>query len=211
VGAKNAYRNNMQQGAKPPANDQRFAGPSTFVELDKFMTHRNHDFGMDKQKILGDGVVTGYGKLTGAWCMYMRRIFSVFGGSLSRANADKIVKVHGPVHEDGCTPDRIERQWAGAYTGRRGKPGRLCRHFLPQCTGQRSGYHRYRPFSDLVQAGQSILRRMTDFIFMTKGTSYMFVTGPDVIKTVTHEEVTKEDLGGAMTHNTKAGWPTDGR
>lgn len=178
--------------------------PETFVELDKFVTHRNHDFGMEKQKILGDGMVTGYGKIDGRLVYVYAQDFSVFGGSLSRANADKIVKVQD-----------LSMKMGAPLIGLNDSGGARIQEGVESLAGYADIFYRNVQASGVVPQISAILGpcaggavyspALTDFIFMTKGTSYMFVTGPDVIKTVTHEEVTKEDLGGAMAHNSKSG------
>src|SRR3989338_7589458 len=126
--------------------------PGSFIETDKFVTHRATEFGIDKQKIPGDGVVTGHGKIDGRLVFVFAQDFTVFGGSLGEVYAQQISAVMGP-----CAGGAV-----------------------------------YSPV-------------MTDFVFMVDKTSHMFITGPDVIKAVTHEEVSKEDLGGARTHNEKSG------
>ena len=178
--------------------------PKTFVELDKFVVHRNSEFGMDKQKILGDGMVTGYGKIDGRLVYVYAQDFSVFGGSLSRANADKIVKVQ-----------ELSMKMGAPLIGLNDSGGARIQEGVESLAGYADIFFRNVQASGVVPQISAILGpcaggavyspALTDFIFMTKSSSYMFVTGPDVIKTVTHEEVTKEDLGGAMTHNAKSG------
>ncbi len=178
--------------------------PSTFVELDKFMTHRATDFGMDKQKILGDGLVSGYGKIDGRLVYVFAQDFTVFGGSLSRANADKIVKVMD-----------LAMTMGAPVIGLNDSGGARIQEGVESLAGYADIFYRNVMSSGVIPQLSAILGpcaggavyspAMTDFILMTKETSYMFVTGPDVIKTVTHEEVTKEELGGAMTHNSKSG------
>ncbi len=178
--------------------------PQTFVELDKFVVHRNSDFGMEKQKILGDGMVTGYGKIDGRLMYVYAQDFSVFGGSLSRANADKIMKVQ-----------ELSMKMGAPLIGLNDSGGARIQEGVESLAGYADIFYRNVQASGVVPQISAILGpcaggavyspALTDFIFMTKGTSYMFVTGPDVIKTVTHEEVTKEDLGGAMSHNAKSG------
>ena len=178
--------------------------PETFVELDKFVIHRNHDFGMEKQKILGDGMVTGYGKIDGRLVYVYAQDFSVFGGSLSRANANKVMKVQD-----------LSMKMGAPLIGLNDSGGARIQEGVESLAGYADIFYRNVQASGVVPQISAILGpcaggavyspALTDFIFMTKGTSYMFVTGPDVIKTVTHEEVTKEDLGGAMAHNAKSG------
>ncbi|MBN3036726.1 MAG: methylmalonyl-CoA carboxyltransferase [Bacteroidales bacterium] len=178
--------------------------PDTFVEMDRFVTHRSTDFEMDKNKILGDGVVTGYGRIDGRLVYVFAQDFTVFGGTLSRANADKVVKIMQLAMKMGAPVVGLnDSGGARIQEGVESLAGyadifylnTICSGVIPQISavlGPCAGGAVYSP-------------AITDFILMVKNTSYMFVTGPDVIKTVTHEEVTKEDLGGAMTHNTKSG------
>ncbi len=178
--------------------------PETFVEIDKFMTHRATDFGMDKQKILGDGVVTGYGKIDGRLIYVFAQDFTVFGGSLSRANADKIVKIMD-----------LAMRMGAPVIGLNDSGGARIQEGVESLGGYADIFYRNVMSSGVIPQISAILGpcaggavyspAITDFIMMVKETSYMFVTGPDVIKTVTHEEVTKEELGGAMTHNSKSG------
>ena len=178
--------------------------PETFVELDKFVVHRARDFGMDKQKIPGDGMVTGYGKIDGRLVYVFAQDFTVFGGSLSRANADKIVKVQ-----------ELSMKMGAPLIGLNDSGGARIQEGVESLAGYADIFYRNVQASGVVPQISAILGpcaggavyspALTDFIFMTKKTSYMFVTGPDVIKTVTHEEVTKEELGGALAHNTKSG------
>jgi propionyl-CoA carboxylase beta chain len=178
--------------------------PETFVEMDKFVTHRATDFGIDKNKILGDGVVTGYGKIDGRLVYVFAQDFTVFGGTLSRANADKIVKIMDLAVKMGAP-----------VIGLNDSGGARIQEGVESLAGYADIFYRNTIASGVIPQISAILGpcaggavyspAITDFIMMVKDTSYMFVTGPDVIKTVTHEEVTKEDLGGAMTHNSKSG------
>ncbi|NOU45848.1 MAG: acyl-CoA carboxylase subunit beta [Bacteroidales bacterium] len=178
--------------------------PNTFVEIDKFVTHRSTDFDMDKQKFLGDGVVSGYGKIDGRLMYVFAQDFTVFGGSLSRANADKIVKIMD-----------LAMKMGAPVIGLNDSGGARIQEGVESLGGYADIFYRNVMSSGVVPQISAILGpcaggavyspAITDFIMMVKNTSYMFVTGPDVIKTVTHEEVTKEDLGGAMTHNSKSG------
>ncbi len=178
--------------------------PGSFVELDKFMTHRTSDFGMDKQKIAGDGVVSGYGKIDGRLVYVFAQDFTVFGGTLSRANADKIVKVMD-----------LAMKMGAPVIGLNDSGGARIQEGVQSLAGYADIFFRNVRSSGVIPQISAILGpcaggavyspAITDFIFMVKDTSYMFVTGPDVIKTVTHEEVTKDELGGAMTHNAKSG------
>jgi propionyl-CoA carboxylase beta chain len=178
--------------------------PNTFVEVDKFVTHRTTDFDMDKQKFLGDGVVTGYGKIDGRLVYVFAQDFTVFGGSLSRANADKIVKIMD-----------LAMRMGAPVIGLNDSGGARIQEGVESLGGYADIFYRNVMSSGVIPQISAILGpcaggavyspAITDFIMMVKDTSYMFVTGPDVIKTVTHEEVTKEELGGAMTHNSKSG------
>jgi propionyl-CoA carboxylase beta chain len=154
--------------------------PGTFVELDKLVIHRARDFDMEKNLIPGDGVVSGHGKIDGRLVYIFAQDFTVFGGTLSRANADKVVKVM-----------ELAMKMGAPVIGLNDSGGARIQEGVQSLAGYADGAV-YSP-------------ALTDFIFMVKETSYMFVTGPDVIKAVTHEDVTKNELGGAMTHNTKSG------
>jgi len=176
----------------------------TFVEIDKFVTHRNTNFGMDKNKVLGDGVVTGYGKIDGRLMYAFAQDFTVLGGSLSRSNADKIVKIMD-----------LAMKMGAPVIGLNDSGGARIQEGVESLAGYADIFYRNVRSSGVIPQISAILGpcaggavyspAITDFIMMVKDTSYMFVTGPDVIKTVTNEEVTMEDLGGAMTHNQKSG------
>lgn len=178
--------------------------PGSFVEMDRFVTHRCTNFGMDKTAVPGDGVVTGYGRVNGKLVYVSSQDFTVIGGSMSRTQANKVCKVMDLAAKNGapfiCLNDsggaRIQEgiEALGGYADIFTR-NVMCSGLVPQITaimGPCAGGAVYSP-------------SITDFVFMVKNTSYMFVTGPDVIKTVTHEEVTKEELGGATTHSTKSG------
>src|SRR5712672_368561 len=178
--------------------------PGSFVELDKFKVHRCDDFGMENKKILGDGVVTGYGTVEGRQVFVFAQDFTVFGGSLSGAYAEKICKVMDLAVSTGCP-----------VIGLNDSGGARIQEGVVSLAGYADIFYRNVASSGVVPQLSAILGpcaggavyspAMTDFIVMTKGTSYMFITGPDVLKTVTHEEVTKEELGGAQAHNAKSG------
>lgn len=178
--------------------------PNTFAEIDKFVTHRSTDFDMEKNKILGDGVVTGYGKIDGRLVYVFAQDFTVFGGSLSRANADKIVKIMD-----------LAMKMGAPVIGLNDSGGARIQEGVESLGGYADIFYRNVMSSGVIPQISAIMGpcaggavyspAITDFIMMVKDTSYMFVTGPDVIKTVTHEEVTKDELGGAMTHNSKSG------
>jgi len=142
--------------------------PHSFEEFDPFVTHRSSDFGLAEHKVLGDGVVTGCGKISGRLVYIFSQDFTVFGGSLSEAHAEKICKIMKMAMKVGAPVVGLNDS-GGARIGAVYSPA------------------------------------ITDFTLMTKGTSYMFVTGPNVVKTVTHEQVTSEELGGAMVHASRSG------
>jgi propionyl-CoA carboxylase beta chain len=178
--------------------------PGTFNEVDKLVTHRNYDFGMEKKKILGDGVVAGYGKINGRLVYVFAQDFTVFGGTLSRANADKIVKIQG-----------LALKMGAPVIGLNDSGGARIQEGVESLAGYADIFYNNVMSSGVVPqisvilgpcAGGAVYSpALTDFIFMVKETSHMFVTGPEVIKTVTHEDVSKEDLGGAHTHSSKSG------
>ncbi len=176
----------------------------TFVEIDKFLTHRCTDFDMDKNKILGDGVVSGYGKIDGRLVYVFSQDFTVFGGTMSIANSSKIVKVM-----------KLAMTMGAPIIGLNDSGGARIQEGVESLAGYADVFYLNVMASGVVPQISAILGpcaggavyspALTDFILMTKNTSYMFITGPDVIKAVTHEDVTKHELGGAMTHNTKSG------
>ncbi|NDF13506.1 MAG: acyl-CoA carboxylase subunit beta, partial [Proteobacteria bacterium] len=176
----------------------------SFTELDKFVTHRATDFGMADKKIPGDGVVTGYGTIEGRKVFVFAQDFTVFGGSLSGAYAQKICKVMDLATRVGAP-----------IIGLNDSGGARIQEGVESLAGYADIFLRNTMASGVVPqislilgpcAGGAVYSpAITDFIVMTKNTSYMFITGPDVIKTVTHEEVSKEALGGAVAHNQKSG------
>jgi len=178
--------------------------PGTFVEMDKFVTHRTTDFNMAENKILGDGVVSGYGKIDGRMVYVFAQDFTVFGGTLSGANAEKIVKVM-----------KLAMKMGAPVIGLNDSGGARIQEGVQSLAGYADIFLLNTKASGVVPQISAIMGpcaggavyspAITDFIFMVKNSSYMFVTGPEVIKTVTHEEVTKEELGGAMTHNATSG------
>jgi propionyl-CoA carboxylase beta chain len=177
--------------------------PGSFSELDKFVTHRASDFGMAEKKILGDGVVTGYGTIDGRQVFVFAQDFTVFGGSLSGAYAQKICKIMDLAMRVGAP-----------VIGLNDSGGARIQEGVESLAGYADIFLRNTLASGVVPqislilgpcAGGAVYSpAITDFILMTKDTSYMFITGPEVIKTVTHEEVTKEALGGALAHNQKS-------
>jgi propionyl-CoA carboxylase beta chain len=178
--------------------------PGTFNEIDKLVTHRNYDFGMQEKKFLGDGVVTGYGKISGRLVYVFAQDFTVFGGSLSRANADKIVKIQN-----------LALKMGAPLIGLNDSGGARIQEGVESLAGYADIFHNNVTSSGVIPQISAILGpcaggavyspALTDFIFMVNEKSHMFVTGPEVIKTVTHEDVSKEELGGAHTHSTKSG------
>jgi acetyl-CoA carboxylase carboxyltransferase component len=183
---------------------ERLLDPGTFRELDTFVTHRTSGFGIEEQKYLGDSVVTGWGKVDGRPVYVFSQDFTVFGGSLGEAHAEKVCKVMDQAMKNGAPliglndsggariQEGVVSLAAYAYVFLRNV---LASGVVPQISaimGPCAGGAVYSP-------------AMTDFILMVKNTSFMHITGPDVIKTVTREEVTSEELGGAMVHNSKSG------
>jgi propionyl-CoA carboxylase beta chain len=177
---------------------------NSFDELDKFVTHRCVDFGIESQRPAGDGFVTGYGRIDGRTVCVFAQDFTVFGGSLSEANASKICKIMDHAMRNGHP-----------VIGLNDSGGARIQEGVMSLAGYADIFLRNTLASGVIPqisavmgpcAGGAVYSpAITDFIFMTRDTSYMFVTGPDVIKTVTHEEVSKQELGGAMTHNATSG------
>jgi propionyl-CoA carboxylase beta chain len=178
--------------------------PGSFEEFDALVVHRNHDFGMDSKKIPGDGVVTGHGRVDGRPVFVFAHDFTVFGGSLSETFAEKICKLMDMAMKVGAP-----------IIGLNDSGGARIQEGVVSLAGYADIFLRNTVASGVVPqisaimgpcAGGSVYSpAITDFTIMVKDTSYMFITGPDVISQVTHEEVTKEALGGAMTHNSKSG------
>ena len=176
----------------------------SFEELDKLVTHRCRDFGMDEQVIPGDGFVTGYGRIDGRLVYVFAQDFTVLGGSLSESNALKICKVMDLALKTGAP-----------VIGLNDSGGARIQEGVVSLAGYADIFLRNTLASGVVPQISAIMGpcaggavyspAITDFVFMVDHTSYMFVTGPDVIKTVTHEDVTKDELGGAMTHNAISG------
>ncbi|HNO12164.1 MAG TPA: acyl-CoA carboxylase subunit beta, partial [bacterium] len=176
----------------------------SFEELDMLARHRSHDFGLDKERPLGDGVVTGYGTIDGRLVYVFSQDFTVFGGSLSEVHAEKIIKIMNLAMKVGAPVIGLNDSGGARIQEGVVSLGGYADIFLlntlasgvvPQISaimGPCAGGAVYSP-------------AITDFILMVKNTSYMFVTGPNVVKTVTHEDVSSEDLGGAMTHASKSG------
>jgi propionyl-CoA carboxylase beta chain len=178
--------------------------PDSFEEWDMFVEHRCADFGMEAQKIPGDGVVTGYGTINGRLVFVFSQDFTVFGGSLSEAHAEKICKIMDKAVQVGAP-----------VIGLNDSGGARIQEGVASLAGYAEVFRRNVTASGVIPqisvimgpcAGGAVYSpAMTDFIFMVKDSSYMFVTGPEVVKTVTHEAVTQEELGGAVTHTTRSG------
>ncbi len=178
--------------------------PGTFQEIDKLVTHRCRDFGMDQQIIPGDGVVAGYGRIDGRLVYAFAQDFTVFGGSLSETNAARIVKIMD-----------LALKMGAPVVGLNDSGGARIQEGVLSLGGYADIFLRNTLASGVIPQISAIMGpcaggavyspAITDFVIMVQKTSYMFVTGPDVIKTVTHEEVTMEELGGAMTHAQKSG------
>ncbi|MBL8182268.1 MAG: acyl-CoA carboxylase subunit beta [Blastocatellia bacterium] len=181
-----------------------FLDDGSFEEFDKFVTHRSTDFGLDKQKFPGDGVVTGHGLVDGREVFVFAQDFTIFGGSLSETHAQKICKVMDMAMKVGAP-----------VVGLNDSGGARIQEGVVSLGGYADIFLRNTLASGVIPQISCILGpcaggavyspAITDFNVMVKDTSYMFITGPDVIKTVTHEDVTKDELGGAMTHNAKSG------
>ncbi len=208
---------NLEGGGKDRAERQHAEGkltarervallldPHSFFELDPFVVHRSRDFGMEKKEIPGDGVVCGAGAIEGRPVYVFAQDFTVFGGSLSETNAAKICKVMDLAVQNGAP-----------IIGLNDSGGARIQEGVVSLASYSKVFLRNTRASGVVPQISAILGpcaggavyspAITDFVFMTEKTSYLFVTGPDVIKTVTHEEVTKEELGGARTHSAVSG------
>src|ERR687892_69590 len=178
--------------------------PGSFEEYDMFVEHNCADFGMETQKIPGDGVVTGSGTINGRLVYVFAQDFTVFGGSLSERHAQKICKIMDMAMKVGAP-----------VIGLNDSGGARIQEGVASLGGYAEVFQRNVLASGVIPqislimgpcAGGAVYSpAMTDFIFMVKDSSYMFVTGPDVVKTVTHEAVTQEELGGAVTHSTRSG------
>lgn len=176
----------------------------SFEEIDAFVTHRSKAFGLDEQKFLGDGVITGFGKIEGRPVYVFSQDFTIFGGSLSETHAEKICKVMDLAMKNGVP-----------VIGLNDSGGARIQEGVSSLGGYAEVFWRNSMASGVVPqisavmgpcAGGAVYSpALTDFVYMVKNTSYMFVTGPSVVKTVTHEEVTSEDLGGASAHGSKSG------
>ncbi len=178
--------------------------PGSFVEMDRFVTHRCTDFGMEEKKILGDGVVTGYGTIDGRTVFVFAQDFTSFGGSLGEAFAQKVCKIMDLAMKTGAP-----------VIGLNDSGGARIQEGVQSLAGYADIFQRNVESSGVIPqisvimgpcAGGAVYSpALTDFILMVENTAHMFITGPDVIKAVTHEVVSKEDLGGAAAHNAKSG------
>src|SRR6187549_692739 len=176
----------------------------SFEELGKFVMHRSKDFGLDKEYYLGDGVVTGYGTIGGRLVYVFSQDFTVFGGSLSETHAEKIVKIMDLAMKNGAP-----------IIGLNDSGGARIQEGVVSLGGYADIFYRNTLASGVIPQISAIMGpcaggavyspAITDFILMVENTSFMFVTGPNVVKTVTHENVTAEELGGATTHSSKSG------
>ncbi|MEO8762333.1 MAG: acyl-CoA carboxylase subunit beta, partial [Bacteroidia bacterium] len=177
---------------------------ASFEEIGMLVTHRSNDFGLEKEKYLGDGVVTGYGTINGRLVYVFSQDFTVFGGSLSETHAEKICKIMDLAMKNGAP-----------VIGLNDSGGARIQEGVVSLGGYADIFYKNVRASGVIPQLSAIMGpcaggavyspAITDFILMVENTSYMFVTGPNVVKTVTHEEVTSEELGGAMTHATKSG------
>lgn len=176
----------------------------SFQEIDKFVMHRAKDFGLDKEHYLGDGVITGYGEINGRLTYIYSQDFTVFGGSLSETHAEKICKIMDMAMKNGAP-----------VIGLNDSGGARIQEGVVSLGGYADIFYRNTLASGVIPQLSAIMGpcaggavyspAITDFILMVENTSYMFVTGPNVVKTVTHENVTAEELGGASTHSSKSG------
>lgn len=176
----------------------------SFEEIGRFVMHRSKDFGLDKEHYLGDGVVTGYGKINGRLTYVFAQDFTVFGGSLSETHAEKIIRIMDLAMKNGAP-----------VIGLNDSGGARIQEGVLSLAGYADIFYKNTLASGVIPQISAIMGpcaggavyspAITDFILMVENTSYMFVTGPNVVKTVTHEDVTSEELGGAMTHAVKSG------
>src|SRR5882724_4351987 len=205
AGTDKAVERQRQQG-KLLARERlvELLDPGSFVELDRYVRHREPNFGMLQRRPYGDAVVTGYGTIFGRKVFVFSQDFTVFGGSLSEVFAEKICKVMDMALKFGCP-----------VIGINDSGGARIQEGVVSLAGYAEIFWRNVQASGVVPqlslvlgpcAGGAVYSpAITDFVFMVEGTSFMYVTGPDVVKTVTHETVTHEDLGGAHAHNAKSG------
>jgi propionyl-CoA carboxylase beta chain len=203
-GAKRRERQHKEGKMSARERIEFLLDEGTFEETDKLVTHRCHDFGMQDQQYYGDGFITGYGRVEGRLVFVFAQDFTVFGGSLSEANASKIVKIMD-----------LAAKMGAPVVGLNDSGGARIQEGVMSLAGYADIFLRNTLYSGVVPQISAIMGpcaggavyspAITDFILMVDHTSYMFITGPDVIKLVTHEEVTKDQLGGAQTHNETSG------
>ncbi len=203
-GAKRQERQHKEGKMSARERIEFLLDEGSFEETDKLVTHRCNDFGMAEQKYYGDGFITGYGRIEGRLVYVFAQDFTVFGGSLSETNAGKIVKIMDLAAKVGAP-----------VIGLNDSGGARIQEGVASLAGYADIFLRNTLYSGVVPQISAIMGpcaggavyspAITDFVLMVEKTSYMFITGPDVIKTVTHEEVTKDQLGGAMTHNETSG------
>lgn len=206
TGGGEARVNRHKEGGRLTARERLdvLLDPGSFVEIDRFVSHRCQNFGMEQNKFPGDGVITGYGRINGRSVYVYSQDFTVFGGSMSRTQANKIIKLQELAIKNGRP-----------IIGLNDSGGARIQEGVEALGGYADIFLRNTMASGVIPQISAIMGpcaggavyspSLTDFIFMVKESSYMFVTGPDVIKSVTHEDVTKEELGGANTHNQKSG------
>src|SRR3954454_24631486 len=206
LGGGEARQNKQHEAGKLTAREriELLFDAGTFEEVDKLVTHRCRDFGMDQQIVPGDGVVAGHGLVDGRQVFAFAQDFTVFGGSLSETNAAKIVKIMDLAVKVGAP-----------IVGLNDSGGARIQEGVLSLAGYAEIFLRNTLASGVIPQISAIMGpcaggavyspAITDFTVMVRNSSYMFVTGPDVIKTVTHEDVTKEKLGGSMTHNSVSG------
>ena len=206
LGGGEERRRKQHEGGKLTAREriELLFDPGSFHEVDKLVTHRCRDFGMASQVVPGDGVVAGHGRVDGRVVYAFAQDFTVFGGSLSETNAAKIVKIMD-----------LALKMGAPIVGLNDSGGARIQEGVLSLGGYADIFLRNTLASGVIPQISAIMGpcaggavyspAITDFTIMVEGTSYMFVTGPDVVRTVTHEEVTKEQLGGAMTHNATSG------
>src|ERR1700683_4042343 len=203
-GAKRRERQHKEGKMSARERIEFLLDEGTFEETNKLVTHRCNDFGMAEQKIYGDGFITGYGRIEGRLVYVLAQDFTVFGGSLSETNAAKIVKIMD-----------LAAKMGAPVIGLNDSGGARSQEGVMSLAGYADIFLRNPLYSGVVPQISAIMGpcaggavyspAITDFIFMVQGTSHMFITGPEVVKTVTGEDVTLEELGGAMSHATKSG------
>ena len=203
-GGVKAIAKQKKAGKQTARKNQHALDDDTFVEIDKFVLHDSHNYNMQNNRVPGDGVVTGYGKIDGRIVYVYAYDFTVYGGSLSRTNANKIVKIQKLALKNGAPIIALNDSG-----------GARIQEGVMALSGYSEIFNNNVKSSGVIPQISAILGpcaggacyspALTDFIFMVRDESYMFVTGPDVVKTVTHEELTKEELGGASVHSSKSG------